>query len=110
MPPADDNAPAGARIPNGAIGHVEIPAEDLQAARAFYSGVFGWTVNDVPGMDSFLLFDDGGFGGGLNGYPPKHGGGICPSCVKGKKCTAAKDCASGVCDSGTCKAASWQHS
>ena len=31
---------------NGEVGHFEIPAKDTKRAKAFYSQVFGWKVND----------------------------------------------------------------
>jgi hypothetical protein len=40
---------------NHTIIHFEIPANDLSLMKDFYSKVFGWTVNDVPGMDYAVL-------------------------------------------------------
>jgi predicted enzyme related to lactoylglutathione lyase len=33
------------------VVHFEIPADDIERARAFYQGAFGWTVESYPGMD-----------------------------------------------------------
>lgn len=33
------------------VQHFEIPAEDLERAKNFYSSVFGWKLQDVPGME-----------------------------------------------------------
>jgi uncharacterized protein len=33
------------------IVHFEIPAEDMARAKKFYSSVFGWKTEDVPGME-----------------------------------------------------------
>jgi predicted enzyme related to lactoylglutathione lyase len=46
-----------------AFQHLSIPAADLAAAQAFYGNVFGWTF--MPHRDDYVLFDDGGYGGGL---------------------------------------------
>lgn len=33
------------------VVHFEIPADDLARAKRFYSTVFGWKTEDVPGME-----------------------------------------------------------
>jgi uncharacterized protein len=33
------------------VVHFEIPADDMARAKKFYSSVFGWKLEDVPGMD-----------------------------------------------------------
>ena len=33
------------------VVHFDIPADDVSRAKKFYSSVFGWKVEDVPGMD-----------------------------------------------------------
>jgi predicted enzyme related to lactoylglutathione lyase len=33
------------------VVHFEIPADDLARAKKFYSSVFGWKTEDVPGME-----------------------------------------------------------
>jgi uncharacterized protein len=33
------------------VVHFEIPADDVERARTFYQGAFGWTVEPYPGMD-----------------------------------------------------------
>jgi predicted enzyme related to lactoylglutathione lyase len=35
----------------GKVVHFEIPADNLQRAKKFYSTVFGWTMNDYPEME-----------------------------------------------------------
>ena len=46
--------------------YLEIPAPDLEKARKFYTSVFGWKIDQgIPGT-SYLMFDDGNLGGGLN--------------------------------------------
>ena len=49
----------------GQICHTEIPAPDVDRARAFYAGVFGWHFEEMsPG---YLLFSDGVTGGAIDG-------------------------------------------
>jgi predicted enzyme related to lactoylglutathione lyase len=33
---------------NGEVVHFEVPAKDINRAKAFYSRVFGWKTNDSP--------------------------------------------------------------
>jgi hypothetical protein len=33
------------------VQHFEIPADDMARAKKFYSLVFGWKIQDVPGME-----------------------------------------------------------
>lgn len=33
------------------VVHFEIPADDMARAKKFYSSVFGWKTEDVPGME-----------------------------------------------------------
>jgi hypothetical protein len=52
------------------ICHFEIPARDLEAARTFYTGLFGWEVQAVPNLGEEYLFlrtsgRPGTVGGGL---------------------------------------------
>lgn len=51
-----------------AIVHFEIPADDVERARKFYSELFGWDIKEAaPGME-YWLFSTGGeksVGGGM---------------------------------------------
>ena len=49
------------------IVHVEISANDREAAGKFYSDLFGWNIQQIPEMN-YATFDYGveGVGGGLN--------------------------------------------
>lgn len=38
------------------VQHFEIPADDVERAKKFYSEVFGWKISDVPGMNYTLLY------------------------------------------------------
>ena len=33
------------------VQHFEIPADNMARAKKFYSSVFGWKIQDVPGME-----------------------------------------------------------
>ena len=40
---------------SGEVGHFELPADNPERARKFYSGIFGWKMNEVPGMDYTMV-------------------------------------------------------
>ena len=46
------------------IVHFEIPADDMQRAKIFYSNLFGWKIVGVPGMDDYMMIDVYGAPGG----------------------------------------------
>jgi hypothetical protein len=46
------------------IDYIEFPAADIDAAKAFYAGVFGWKFVDY-GPD-YCAFNDGGLDGGFH--------------------------------------------
>lgn len=46
------------------IVHFEIPADDLQRAKAFYAQLFGWKIEAFQGMD-YMMVDTYGLGGGM---------------------------------------------
>jgi len=47
------------------IVHFEIPAEDLQRAKNFYSKLFGWKIESMQGMDYMMIDAYGAPGGGM---------------------------------------------
>ncbi|MCK9566261.1 MAG: VOC family protein [Methanothrix sp.] len=47
------------------IVHFEIPADDMQRAKAFYSNLFGWKIEDYQGMDYAMIDVFGAPGGGM---------------------------------------------
>ena len=56
------------------IDYVEIPANDVPAAKQFYSSVLGWAFKDYgPGYASF---NDGRMRGGVTSDVPPHAGGV----------------------------------
>ena len=48
----------------GKIVHVNIPSTNLAESQQFYSDIFGWTF--TPNNERYVLFDDGGMGGGFS--------------------------------------------
>ena len=48
------------------VVHVEIPAENAQAAGKFYEELFGWKMEHVPKFDYTMWEDGSGYGGGFN--------------------------------------------
>ncbi len=41
---------------HGDITHIDIPADDISRAREFYSGLFGWSINEVPGYEGYPMW------------------------------------------------------
>lgn len=52
---------------HGDITHIDIPADDLARAKTFYSGLFGWQINEMPGFEGYPMWQapNGISGGGL---------------------------------------------
>jgi predicted enzyme related to lactoylglutathione lyase len=46
--------------------HVEIPAEDVQAASKFYQELLGWKMEHAAEFDYTMWTDGSGYGGGFN--------------------------------------------
>jgi len=40
---------------SGEVGHFEIPADNPERARKFYSATFGWKLNPMPSMDYTMV-------------------------------------------------------
>jgi len=40
----------------GEITHIEIPADDLDRAKRFYSAVAGWEINETPDFPGYHMF------------------------------------------------------
>jgi predicted enzyme related to lactoylglutathione lyase len=65
---------AGQATHDRQVDYIEIPVTDIAKAKAFYSGVFGWTFTDYgPDYTSFM---DGRLGGGLRKETKKAGNGV----------------------------------
>ncbi len=52
---------------HGDITHIDIPVTDLAKASAFYSGLFGWQIAEMPGFEGYPMWQapNGISGGGL---------------------------------------------
>ena len=42
-------------MPKGEYTHIEIPADDLDRAKRFYSEVFGWELASMGGFEDYLV-------------------------------------------------------
>ena len=56
----------------------EIPADNVERAKAFYGKLFGWKIKTIPGMKDYLHIDTGGAdaspdGGMMKRQGPQHG-------------------------------------
>ena len=50
----------------GTITHIELPADDPERAKRFYSAVAGWEFSEMPEFPDYFLFrTEEGHGGGL---------------------------------------------
>ncbi|MCI4372056.1 MAG: VOC family protein [Thermoplasmata archaeon] len=61
---------------SGEVGHFEIPADDVERARKFYSATFGWKPAPVPGMDYTMVNTSPVGEDGMPKEPGSIGGGI----------------------------------
>ena len=52
------------------VGWFEVVGKDQQKLTAFYTGLFGWKAEPVPGMPySIVEAEDGGIAGGIGATP-----------------------------------------
>ena len=49
--------------------HVELSTTDLGKAKEFYSKLFDWKLEDIPGMNYTTIGVGGGTGGGMMTHP-----------------------------------------
>jgi predicted enzyme related to lactoylglutathione lyase len=54
----------------GSIVHVEIHVKEPKKVQQFYSSLFGWKFQEVPGINYWLFETPSGPGGGLGGLQP----------------------------------------
>lgn len=50
---------------NHPIVHIEIPAQNTQAAGQYYADLFGWKIESAPNFDYVMYEAEGGPGGGF---------------------------------------------
>lgn len=41
---------------HGDITHIDIPVSDLDAASSFYSALFGWQIDTMPGFEDYPMW------------------------------------------------------
>ncbi|KDA06743.1 glyoxalase [Microbacterium sp. CH12i] len=41
---------------HGDITHIDIPVTDMARAKAFYSGLFGWEIAEIPGFEDYPMW------------------------------------------------------
>lgn len=41
---------------HGDITHIDIPVDDMERAKAFYSRLFGWEISEVPGFEGYPMW------------------------------------------------------
>jgi predicted enzyme related to lactoylglutathione lyase len=41
---------------HGDITHIDIPVDDMDRARRFYTTVLGWQINEVPGYEGYPMW------------------------------------------------------
>ncbi|MGA8302236.1 MAG: VOC family protein [Thermoplasmata archaeon] len=61
---------------SGEVGHFELPAENTERARKFYSSTFGWNMTQLPGMDYTMVQTGAADEKGMPKEPGYIGGGI----------------------------------
>lgn len=61
---------------SGEVGHFEIPADDPERARKFYSNTFGWKMNAMPEMEYTMVTTGPVDEKGMPQTPGHIGGGI----------------------------------
>ncbi|VVB70927.1 Uncharacterised protein [uncultured archaeon] len=45
--------------------HFEIPADDVERAKKFYTDLFGWKLEKYPGVEYWMIDAQDGIGGGM---------------------------------------------
>jgi predicted enzyme related to lactoylglutathione lyase len=63
-------------VMNGAVVHFEVPYDDADRARAFYSDVFGWNIQPMPELDYNFVSTGATSAEGMPTEPGYIGGGL----------------------------------
>ena len=61
---------------SGRVVHFELPFDDGERAREFYRQVFGWRLEEMPGMDYTLAMSGPVAAGGMPSEPGYINGGL----------------------------------
>jgi predicted enzyme related to lactoylglutathione lyase len=57
-------------VATGDICHIEFPTTDTQKTKAFFTEIFGWTFQEIPGFETYAMFrTPNGLGGGVDSSP-----------------------------------------
>src|SRR5690606_680312 len=46
----------GGTMAHGDITHIDIPVSDMARARSFYSALFGWRIEEIPGFEGYPMW------------------------------------------------------
>lgn len=49
--------------------HIELATQDLEKSKKFYTGMFGWQLEEIPGMEYTIVNVGEGTGGGMMKKP-----------------------------------------
>ena len=49
--------------------HIELATQDLEKSKKFYTSMFGWKLEEIPGMDYTIINVEEGTGGGMMKKP-----------------------------------------
>ncbi len=41
---------------HGDITHIDIPVDDIERAKGFYGGLFGWDIQEMPGYEGYPMW------------------------------------------------------
>jgi uncharacterized protein len=41
---------------HGDITHIDIPVSDMDRARTFYTALFGWSIEEIPGFEGYPMW------------------------------------------------------
>lgn len=41
---------------HGDITHTDIPVDDMDRAKRFYGGLFGWSIEEMPGFEGYPMW------------------------------------------------------
>jgi len=52
---------------NGDFCHIQFSSTDIDKTKTFFKDVFGWTFQDIPGFETYSMFQTpNGLGGGID--------------------------------------------
>ncbi len=55
---------------HGGFCHIQLSTTDIGQSRSFYEAIFGWTFEEIPGFETYAMFNTpDGLGGGIDAGP-----------------------------------------